>query len=385
MIRRFTPILFLGVAGALLALGQGETSRRKTKETKPDARLQNATMAIEDIMRSPDKGIPHDLLEKAQCVVIIPDLLKGAFMVGGQYGRGYALCRHGNGWSGPAAVRMEGGSFGFQLGGQSTDLIMLVMNQHGMDRLLSDKFTIGGEASAAAGPIGRQTSAQTDIAMHAEILTWSRSRGVFAGVSLDGATLRPDKSEDRRLYGRDVTNREILDGELPTPPAGRQLVAVVSREARAGAPAEARNRPETHSNPPAKEQRNTPHPAEHGTRALLGQPVQFDSGQTAVPQSAEANLNQVAQQMKDNPNWKIRIEGYSDNRGSREGNAKVSKERADAVLNWLADHGVDRSRMSAIGRGAARPIGDNGTEEGRAQNRRVEIVRVDAVMNKTGL
>src|SRR5579885_2521429 len=301
MIRRFTPILFLGVAGALLALGQGETSRRETKETKPDARLQNATMAIEDIMRSPDKGIPHDLLEKAQCVVIIPDLLKGAFMVGGQYGRGYALCRHGNGWSGPAAVRVEGGSFGFQLGGQATDLIMLVMNQHGMDRLLSDKFTIGGEASAAAGPIGRQTSAQTDIAMHAEILTWSRSRGVFAGISLDGATLRPDKSENRRLYGRDVTNREILDGELPTPPAGRQLVAVVSREARAGAPAEARNRAEAPANPPAREHPAAPAPANGGARALLGQPVQFDSGQTGVPQSAEANLNQVAQQMKDNP------------------------------------------------------------------------------------
>ncbi len=382
MIRRFTTILFLGVAGALLALGQGGTARR---ESKPDARLQNAAMAIQDIMRSPDRGVPRDLLEKAQCVVIIPDLLKGAFMVGGQYGRGYALCRHGNGWSGPAAVRVEGGSFGFQLGGQATDLIMLVMNQHGMDRLLSDKFTIGGEASAAAGPIGRQTSAQTDIAMHAEILTWSSSRGVFAGISLDGATLRPDKSENRRLYGREVTNREILEGELATPPAGRELVAAVSREGRAGAPAEARSRAEAPANPPAREHPAAPAPANGGARALLGQPVQFDSGQTGVPQSAEANLNQVAQQMKDNPNWKIRIEGYSDNRGSRAANVKVSKERADAVLNWLAEHGVDRSRMSAVGRGAARPVGDNGTEEGRAQNRRVEIVRVDSVMNKTGL
>ena len=168
-------------------------------------------MALTEIMHSPDRGIPRDLIDKAQCVVIVPDLLKAAFVVGGKYGRGYAMCRHVNGWSSPGAVRIEGGSFGFQLGGSSTDVIMLVMNRHGMNRLLGDKFTIGGEAAAAAGPVGRQTAAQTDIAMQAELLSWSRSRGLFAGISLDGATLRPDRGENRKLYGRAISNREILE------------------------------------------------------------------------------------------------------------------------------------------------------------------------------
>ena len=384
MIRRFRPLLFLGVAaGVLFAQNQDEPRAEK----RPDTRLENATVAVREIMKSPDKGIPKDLLEKAQCVVVIPDLLKGAFLVGGQYGRGYAVCRHGNGWDGPAAVRMEGGSFGFQLGGQATDLIMLVMNRHGMDRLLGDKFTIGGEASAAAGPVGRQTSAQTDIAMHAEILTWSRSRGIYAGISLNGATLRPDNGENKRLYGREVSNRDILDGEIPTPHAGRPFVAEISRAARPGAPAEVRNRAET-PNPPPPPPADTNPPAlrDHGSRALLGeQPIQFASGETKVPESAEPMLTQVARTLKDHPEWKIRIEGFSDNRGSGDANKNFSKERADAVMNWLADHGVDRTRMTAVGHGAARPIGDNGTDEGRAQNRRVEIVRVDVLTNKTGM
>jgi SH3 domain-containing YSC84-like protein 1 len=181
------------------------------KEATPDARLRNATVALREIMRSPDRGIPHDLIERSQCVVVVPDLLKGAFLVGGTYGRGFASCRRGDGWSAPAAVRIEGGSFGFQLGGSATDLVMLVMSRRGMDRLLGDKFTIGGEAAAAAGPVGRETAAQTDVLMRAEILSWSRSRGLFAGISLDGATLRPDSSENRKLYGRNISNREILE------------------------------------------------------------------------------------------------------------------------------------------------------------------------------
>src|SRR5579863_6503703 len=190
MMRMIQSLLLTGVATGVL-FGQ---------ERFEDSRLHNATTALREVMHSPDRGIPHDLLDKSQCVVVIPDLLKGAFIVGGKYGRGFASCRHAGGWSAPAAVRIEGGSFGFQLGGSSTDLIMLVMNRNGMNRLMGDKFTIGGDAAAAAGPVGRETSAQTDIAMHAEILTWSRSRGVFAGISLNGATLRPDKGEDRHLY-----------------------------------------------------------------------------------------------------------------------------------------------------------------------------------------
>jgi SH3 domain-containing YSC84-like protein 1 len=376
MNHRFLPILLTGFAVGLFAQDQADTAHR---EKQPDARLINATTAVREIMHSPDKGIPHDLLEKAQCVVVIPDLLKGAFLVGGQYGRGYATCRHGGGWAGPAAVRMEGGSFGFQLGGTSTDLIMLVMNRNGMNRLLADKFTIGGEAQAAAGPIGRETSAQTDIAMHAEILTWSRSRGVFAGISLDGSTLRPDKGEDRRLYGRDITNREILDGEVHSPVAGRQFIAEIGRSARPMV--EARNHME-HKNPPVNEDVA---PAPVARPMLTDQPIQFAKGETTVSKDAEPVLAKAAQDMKDNPNWKIRIEGFSDNSGSEEVNHRISKARADAVMNWLADHGVDRGRMHAAGRGDAHPIGDNSSDSGRAQNRRVEIVRVDTVMNKTGV
>src|SRR5580704_1976869 len=195
----------------------------------PDARLENSAAALREIMRSPDKSIPRDLIDKSQCVVMVPDLLKGAFIVGGKYGRGFAACRHDAGWSSPAAMRIEGGSFGFQLGGSSTDLIMLIMNRHGMQRLLGDKFTIGGEAAAAAGPVGRQTTAQTDIALHAEILSWSRARGLFAGISLDGATLRPDRGENRRLYGHAISNREILETGVPAPGGARPLVAEMDR------------------------------------------------------------------------------------------------------------------------------------------------------------
>src|SRR5258706_9797456 len=163
------------------------------QQETPDNRLKNATDVVTEMMGMPDRGVPQDLLDKAQCIVVVPGLKKAAFVIGGQYGRGYATCRKASGgWGAPAAVKMEGGSFGLQLGGQSTDIIMLVMNQRGMDKLLSDKFTIGADAAAAAGPVGRNAQANTDAAMHAEILSYSRSRGAFAGISLQGATLRPD-------------------------------------------------------------------------------------------------------------------------------------------------------------------------------------------------
>lgn len=365
MIPRLKPILFFGVAAGMLF----------AQQRKADSRLENATMAVADSMRSPDKGIPKDLLEKAQCVVVIPDLLKGAFIVGGQYGRGYAVCRRGSGWTGPAAMRMAGGSFGFQLGGSATDLIMLVMNRHGMSRLLGDKFTIGGQAEAAAGPIGRDTTAQTDIAMHAEILSWSRTRGVFAGISVNGATLTPDNGENRRLYGRKIGNREILDGEVPAPPAGRQFVAEISRSARPAGPVEVRNHADT--NPPLEHNR--------GARTMVTEhPIQFAEGQINVPPSAEPALAHVAETLKNNPAWTIRIEGFTDNSGTRAENRRISKQRADAVASWLAGHGVDRKRITTVGRGEVHPIADNSNSQGRAENRRVEIVRSDNVMKQTG-
>jgi lipid-binding SYLF domain-containing protein len=178
-----------------------------------------------------DRGIPHDLFDKAQCVVIIPNLVKAAFVVGGEYGHGFAQCRNasGTGWSAPASMRVEGGSVGFQIGGSATDLVLLVMNQSGMNKLLGDKITLGADASVAAGPVGRSASAQTDLKMSAEILAWSRSKGLFAGVALNGATLRPDEKTDRELYGRALTNREILMGNVRPPAAADSLVAALDQ------------------------------------------------------------------------------------------------------------------------------------------------------------
>ncbi len=194
-------------------------------------RLSDATAVFSEVMRTPDRGIPQDLLAKASCVVIIPGEKKGAFIVGAQYGRGFAECRRlsGTGWGAPAAVRLEGGSVGFQIGGSSTDIVMLVMNRRGMDRLMSDKFTIGGDASAAAGPVGRTTEAETDVELHAEMLTWSRARGAFAGVSLSGATMRPDQDANAELYGHKMSNREVLNSNMPLPAGARPLIAELDK------------------------------------------------------------------------------------------------------------------------------------------------------------
>jgi lipid-binding SYLF domain-containing protein len=194
-------------------------------------RLAEANQVFSEIMRTPDKGIPQDLLEDAQCVVIIPDMVKAAFVVGGRYGRGFAICRKpgGMGWGAPAAVRMEGGSVGFQIGGSVTDLVLLVMNQHGMDQLMRDKFTIGADATVAAGPVGRMASAGTDVRLDAEILAWSRTKGLFAGIALNGATLRPDKDENAELYGRKMGTRDVVMGNPRMPGAARPLIAELTK------------------------------------------------------------------------------------------------------------------------------------------------------------
>src|ERR1700691_5731339 len=202
------------------------------REAKVDDRLDASAEALTDMMRASDKGIPQDLLDKAHCVVVVPGMKKAGFIFGAQYGRGFATCRKhgGSGWSAPAAMRVEGGSVGFQIGLSETDIVLLVMNDGGMKHLLSDKFTIGGEATAAAGPLGRDASAQTDAMMSAEMLSYSRSRGLFAGVSLEGATLRPDEETNRELYGHDTTNREILTGEFKTPESARKFKRALNRE-----------------------------------------------------------------------------------------------------------------------------------------------------------
>jgi lipid-binding SYLF domain-containing protein len=220
MLRTLTRI---AAGAALVATGLW------AQEETPDHRLRASADVLYDILGAPDKGIPHDLLEKAQCVVIVPGLKKAAFVVGGDYGRGYALCRHAGAWSGPAAIKFGGGSFGLQIGAESTDVVMLVMDRKGMEKLAADKFTIGADASAAAGPVGRTASADTDASLHAEILSYSRAHGVFAGVSLDGTVVSKDGSEDRKLYGSEMSNRAILHGEVPAPAVASVLTSVLER------------------------------------------------------------------------------------------------------------------------------------------------------------
>jgi len=191
--------------------------------------MSDATKVFSEVMATPDKGIPQNLLEKAHCVVIVPGLKQAAFGIGGKFGRGFAECRRaGGGWGAPAAVRVEGGSFGFEIGASSTDVIMLIMNERGMRRLLEDKFTLGGEATVAAGPVGRSTAANTDLQMSAEILSWSRSKGLFAGIALQGATLRPDNDVNQELYGSKLTNKEILTGNQTAPAAAHGLTEALS-------------------------------------------------------------------------------------------------------------------------------------------------------------
>ncbi len=194
-------------------------------------RLDDAADMLTEIMSAPDKGIPQDLLAKAHCVVLVPGLKKGAFIVGAKYGKGFMLCRKasGVGWSAPAAIRVEGGSVGFQIGGSETDVVMLVNSEPGAKKLLQDKFTLGADASVAGGPVGRTSSAETDAQLHAEILTWSRSRGAFAGVALEGATLRPDEDWNTELYGKPISNKEIVMGPIPAPPAAAKLLATLDK------------------------------------------------------------------------------------------------------------------------------------------------------------
>jgi lipid-binding SYLF domain-containing protein len=194
-------------------------------------RLKAATEAFKEVMGIPDRSIPQELLAKAECVIIVPDMKKGAFIVGAQYGRGFATCRkeNGVGWSAPGSVRLEGGSVGFQIGGTETDIFMLIMNKKGMNRLLSTKFTLGGEAAAAAGPVGRATQAETDAAMTAEILTWSRARGLFAGISLKGSTLREDADWNKELYGKDIANRDIITKDTASPAGAADFMSELNR------------------------------------------------------------------------------------------------------------------------------------------------------------
>jgi len=219
------------ISAVLLSLS-GAVAFAADREAKAMDRLDASADVLTDLMRASDKGVPQDLLNHARCVVVVPGMKKAGFIVGAKYGRGFAVCRKagGAGWSAPAAIRVEGGSFGFQIGGSEEDVLMLIQGDKGMNHLLQDKFTMGGDATVAAGPIGRDATAQTDAEMHAEILSYSRSRGLFAGLSLQGATLRPDAETDHELYGRNISNREILHGSVPTPQGADKLEMALSTQ-----------------------------------------------------------------------------------------------------------------------------------------------------------
>jgi lipid-binding SYLF domain-containing protein len=197
-------------------------------------RVTESYKVLKEIMATPDKGIPRGLLNKAECVVVFPSVLKAAFIVGGSYGRGVITCRSGEDftghWSAPAMFALEGGSFGLQIGGQATDFVLLIMNEKGAESVMSSKVKLGADASAAAGPVGRTTSAETDIVMKAEILSWSRSRGIFGGISLTGSTLRSDDGANKNLYGKDLSAKEIVrEGKVHATPAGKKLADYLNK------------------------------------------------------------------------------------------------------------------------------------------------------------
>jgi SH3 domain-containing YSC84-like protein 1 len=203
-------------------------------QAKEADRLKESFTVLKEILGMPDKGIPRDLLDKAECVVVYPSVKKAAFIVGGSYGRGVITCRSGEDfrgpWSAPAMFALEGGSFGLQIGGEATDFVLLIMNESGANSVMSSKVKLGADASAAAGPVGRTTSAETDAVMKAEILSWSRSRGVFGGVSLSGSTLRSDDGANKNLYGKELSAKEIVrEGKVKTPDAGKPLVDLLQQ------------------------------------------------------------------------------------------------------------------------------------------------------------
>jgi lipid-binding SYLF domain-containing protein len=218
-----------------LIITLGSLSFAADEETKASERMQAAAEVLTDIQGAPDKGIPQEVLGSAECVAVVPSMLKGGFIVGAKYGRGLASCRTEKGWSAPAFFVVTGGSFGFQIGGQAVDLVMLIMNKDGMRHLLSSEFALGADASVAAGPVGRHAEGNTDWKMRAEVLTYSRTRGLFAGVSLNGASIKQDKDSTREFYGRMVPFKTALTGEIDAPAGSNAFLTALAQWAQAAA------------------------------------------------------------------------------------------------------------------------------------------------------
>lgn len=227
MLNRLAVVVSLLATAAMLPAVASASERSDAVK-----RVQNSAQVFQEIMQAPDKGIPHNLLESARCVAIIPGELKFAFVLGGQYGRGLAECRTAHGWSAPMFIAVAGGSIGYQAGGSSTDLVLLFMNERALHHLLNDQFKLGVGATAAAGPVGRDAEAATDISMRAEILAYSRTRGIFAGADLDGTVVKSDHSADRAIYGPGVTRQQIAEGQVEMPDADRPLATELAAYSR---------------------------------------------------------------------------------------------------------------------------------------------------------
>jgi lipid-binding SYLF domain-containing protein len=222
--KRATAVLLMGFMGLFGSLAWAKSGREDSVE-----RLQSSVEVLHAVMGTPDKGIPEEVLNGAKCILVVPNLIKGGFIFGGKHGRGVASCRTADGWSAPAFVSVGGGSWGLQIGVEDVDLVMLVMNDHGLQHLLSSKFELTGEGSVAAGPVGRHASAGTDWKMNTEVLTYSRSHGVFAGLTLEGAVVEQDNDSTRAIYGKHMEFRSILSGRVSTPRSGEAFVRAVSQ------------------------------------------------------------------------------------------------------------------------------------------------------------
>ena len=228
--KKLLPLMLMVSLCSLVAVADDQP-----KPSKATDRVQAAAEVLNEIQSAPDSGIPAEILGRSQCVAVVPSMLKGGFIVGAKYGRGLASCRTPKGWSAPAFFQIEGGSFGFQIGGQAVDLVMLIMNDEGMQHLLSSKFALGADASVAAGPVGRHAEGNTDWKMRAQVLTYSRARGIFAGVSLNGAVVKQDKDSTRDFYGHMVTFKAALTGEVDPPSTAYPFLSSLAKWAQEAA------------------------------------------------------------------------------------------------------------------------------------------------------
>jgi lipid-binding SYLF domain-containing protein len=229
MNKKFSPILAFCL-GLLMPFAASSTAMAAASHEDLQDRVDAAKAVLDEIMNTPDNTIPLNILNMAKCVAVIPSLKKGAFLVGAEYGRGVVTCRTGHGWSAPAFITLAGGSFGFQAGGQSTDLVLVAVNDHGMQDLLKDKFKLGGDVAASAGPVGRNSQAATDWKMNAELLTYSRSKGLFAGIDLNGASVSQSKDDTMTYYGVDHSFQSILRGDVPVPAGAVPFVRTVAHD-----------------------------------------------------------------------------------------------------------------------------------------------------------